>query len=285
MRQKIIELIFKISKQADAFDILENYFSNISKKQLSEIIIECGILPEIFAHDSSEEKLWAKYSDILLCKTLNFLGITSEVLRSRGNSADIFGRNKKYTIVGDAKTFRLSRTAKNQKDFKIKALDDWRKSDTYALLASPLYQYPNRQSQIYEQAVEKNVTLLSYIHLKFLLDFWNGQDLTKLWETGSKIKSSIKYSEHNNSTKYWQEIDFVVCEVLKKSTDQLKEYKKLDISSIKSIGEEGINYWKSKIAEYQKLSQKEAIEKLIKSEKIESKIKTIEKEINKNFTI
>lgn len=90
MRSQIIKLIFEISKKENAFNILEKKFYNISKEELSSNIIECGILPEVFNHDSSEEKLWAKYSDILLAKSLNFLGILAEVLRARGNSADVF---------------------------------------------------------------------------------------------------------------------------------------------------------------------------------------------------
>jgi uncharacterized protein YydD (DUF2326 family) len=86
---------------------------------------------------------------------LNFLGIETIVLGARGNSADVFGKTKNYTIVGDAKTFRLSRTAKNQKDFKVSALDTWRRENNYAVLVAPLMQYPTKKSQIYEQAVKK----------------------------------------------------------------------------------------------------------------------------------
>jgi len=146
MRNRFIQLIFNISKEKEAFDSLENEVLKLSKKEISQSIIECGILPEIFTHDSSEEKLWAKFTDILLAMSLSFLNIPSEVLRTRGDSANVFGKTKYYSIVGDAKTFRLSRTAKNQKDFKIKALDDWRKGNNYALLVAPLIQYPNRRS-------------------------------------------------------------------------------------------------------------------------------------------
>jgi HindIII restriction endonuclease len=118
MRNEIIQLIFKIAKEKDAFDQLEKHLSTITKQQLSSHLIECGILPEMFEHDSSEEKLWAKFSDILLAKALTFLDIEAHVLGARGNSADVFGKNDYYTIVGDAKTFRLSRTAKTKKILK-----------------------------------------------------------------------------------------------------------------------------------------------------------------------
>ncbi len=117
IRKDVINLILEISGQQDAFDILEYTFAEISREALSVSLLECGIIPERFDHDSSEEKLWAKYCDILLAHTWTHLAIPAEVLRARGDSADVFGRTSAYTVVGDAKAFRLSRTAKNQKDF------------------------------------------------------------------------------------------------------------------------------------------------------------------------
>ena len=279
MRKNIIELIFKIAKEKDAFDTLENYLSTLSRQDLSENLIDCGILPEMFAHDSSEEKLWAKFSDILLAKSLSFLGIESEVLGARGNSADVFGKAQNYTIVGDAKTFRLSRTAKNQKDFKVNALDTWRKGDNYALLLAPLAQFPNTKSQIYSQSIEKNVTLVSYTHFHFLLDFHTNQDLQSLWETGNNLSEIIEKSDWQNSSIYWNAIDKKICEIVGQNLDILAKYKQIEVGKTKEIGNEGIAYWKNKIAEFQHLSKEEAIRLLIKSEKIEAKIKTIEKAI------
>ena len=199
MRNAAIELILEISKEPHAFDKLEKHLSGTTRKKLSDNIIECGILPEMFVHDSSEEKLWAKYSDIMLALSLTYIGIPSKVIRTRGDSADVMGQTKGYSIVGDAKTFRLSRTAKNQKDFKVKALDDWRRENDYAVLVCPLAQYPNRRSQIYFQAIERNVTLLSYTHLGFLLDHPGKESLAPLWDTGKHLKKSVKTSEFYNS--------------------------------------------------------------------------------------
>jgi hypothetical protein len=280
VRNLVIELIFEIVKNKNAFDQIENEFASITKQKLAENLIECGILPEAFHHDSSEEKLWAKYSDIILAKALTFLDIPSEVLRARGNSADVFGKTKDYSLVGDAKTFRLSRTAKNQKDFKIKALDDWRRANNYALLVAPLTQYPQRKSQIYEQAIDKNVTLISYTHLSFLLNFYqNKQSLKLLWETGNRLKAQFKASEYQNSANYWAEIDKTTCEIVNQNETALQIYKNLEIQKTQEIGQEGISFWQNKIREYKQLSQEEAVTRLIKSEKIDAKIKTIQKAI------
>ncbi|MBM2814991.1 MAG: restriction endonuclease HindIII [Ignavibacteria bacterium] len=279
MRQQIIDLIFEIAKEKNAFDLLEKQISKISKNQLSENIIMCGILPEMFEHDSSEEKLWAKFTDIILAQSLTHIGIPSEVLRTRGDSADVFGKNNSYSIIGDAKTFRLSRTSKNQKDFKIKALDDWRKDNNFALLVGPLTQFPNRKSQIYFQSIDKNVTLLSYTHLNYLLTFYKNQALQPLWETGLKIKKHSKSINHQSAENYWEEIDSVLCSIFNRNYNDLKKFKLKEIEKTKEIGNEGITYWKEKIESFNKLSKKEAISILIKAGKIETKIKTIQKAI------
>ena len=270
----MIALILEIAGSEDAFDILEKEFAEITKTALSSNLLECGIIPELLEHDSSEEKLWAKYCDILLAQTLTHLSIPAEVLRARGDSADVFGRTHEYSIVGDAKAFRLSRTAKNQKDFKIQALNDWRKSNTYACLVSPLYQYPRRVSQIYEQAIERNVTLLSYIHLKFLLDYADGKNIDPLWCIGSELPTS------KNAQQYWEAIDKTACEIAGKSEMSLGDYKQKAIDKTKQLGKEGIDYWEARITTYKKLSQKEAVARLIKAEKVETKIQTIKKAID-----
>ena len=173
----------------------------------------------------------------------------------------------------------MSRTAKNQKDFKVSALDTWRKENNYAVLVSPLMQYPTNKSQIYEQAIKRNVTLISYTHLHFLLDFHKKQSLQSLWETGKRL-SLLDESEHEKFQVYWNEIDKTVCKIVGQSEEKLKEYKLLEIEKTKQIGNEGITFWQNKIAEFNQLSREDAIKLLIKSEKIEAKIKTIEKAIN-----
>lgn len=279
-REEVIEDILTFSsKDCDAFGLIEDKYSSINKKNIVQELIQVGIMPEIFLHDSSEEKLWSKFSDVILSKALDYIGLESMVLRTRGNSADVFSKSKKYTIVSDAKCFRLSRTAKNQKDFKVKALDDWRRKDTYALLVSPLSQYPNDKSQIYSQALIHNVTLLSYLHLQFLVLYGIKNDLEELWNVSSYIQNNYKVSEQKRGFVYWESVDTLVSKITGKSVHLLNDYKKNEIFKTKELGEEGIRYWEGKINSIKTLSREEAIKLLIKSEKIEQKIFTIKKAI------
>ncbi len=274
-RSYAVSFIESISGQKDAFDVLEQNVKDIAPTQLSENLLHCGIIPEQYAHDSSEEKLWAKYCDILLNITFNFLDIRSDVIRVRGDSADIRGISSSYSIVADAKAFRLSRTAKNQKDFKISALDDWRRGNTYACLVAPLYQYPARSSQIYEQAESRNVTLLSYIHLKFLLDFNVKVPLDSLWQTASKL------SPGKGARRYWEAVDDSVVAITNSSYQELRSFKQQAVDAAELVGSEGIAYWESVKRNYRHLSKEAAISRLIRAERIDQKIDHIARSISK----
>jgi len=280
-RENVIEDVFNFSDEKHAFELLEEKYGKLTKDMLARELIQVGIMPEIFDHDSSEEKLWSKFSDIILAQSLTFLGLPSEVLRTRGNSADVYSKSKTYTVVSDAKCFRLSRTAKNQKDFKIKALDDWRRQDTYALLVAPLPQYPIDRSQIYPQAFLQNVTLLSYFHLQFLIENGMRGRLEKLWRLPEYIKKNYKVEEQRRGYTYWQSVDAVICELTKRSTEVLKDYRRHEIEKIKEIGQEGINYWRSRIESLNKLTREQAVKLLIKAQKIEQKIETIKRAVEK----
>ena len=84
----------------------------------------CGAIPEVYDHDSSEEKLYSKYTDVVIHEAYTAMGFTSLVLKERADVADVECACDDYSFVADAKAFRLSRTAKNQKDFKVQAMDN-----------------------------------------------------------------------------------------------------------------------------------------------------------------
>lgn len=64
-RHEIITLISQLSRQKlsfqYAFEQLENALSILTSADVSELLLDCGIIPEQFGHDTTEEKLWAKY--------------------------------------------------------------------------------------------------------------------------------------------------------------------------------------------------------------------------------
>jgi len=108
----------------------------------------------------------------------------------------------------------------------------------------------------------------------------NNKDFKLFWETGRNLKLKLKSTEQQQAEIYWANIDKSICEILNINSEELTKIKQLEIKKTKEIGQEGIEYWQSKIKEYKNLSKEEAISRLIKSEKIETKIKTIMKAIS-----
>ena len=83
-RPDVIALIVEIAGLEDAFDILEREFAQITKDELSSRtfignVVLCRV--RYWNTTRSEEKLWAKYCDILLAQTWTHLSIPAEVLR------------------------------------------------------------------------------------------------------------------------------------------------------------------------------------------------------------
>ncbi|PIS07575.1 HindIII family type II restriction endonuclease [Candidatus Berkelbacteria bacterium CG10_big_fil_rev_8_21_14_0_10_43_13] len=276
-RIEIINFISKISDEPLSFtEYSERIISIVEKFTKEEVmlhLLECGIIPESFSHDSTEEKIYSKYSDVLLARALSFMGLNAKVLKERADSADVEGETKNYTIVADAKLFRLSRTAKNQKDFKVEALDKWKKDKDFACLVSPLYQYPKNSSQIYRQATAKNVTLFSYIHLYCILSSPNcgNLDYKGLWLSGEKLKGE------KDASLYWKAIDSSICKILSISNKELCRFKKVEQVALTRMAKEEIAYIENKISEISSLTKEKAIELLIKAEKLDNRLIQIRK--------
>ena len=133
----------------------------------------CGNIPESYGHDTSEEKQYSKYTDALLSFAYKAIGLKSLVITERADVADVEGFGKDFSFVADAKAFRLSRTAKNQKDFKVQAMDRWKHGKPYAMVVCPIYQLPSKNSQIYQQAITRNVCVFTYSHLSLLVRYAN----------------------------------------------------------------------------------------------------------------
>jgi type II restriction enzyme len=277
-RKEIIEKIIELSNADISFDDaskkLNDSIGMLPKEVIATSLLECGIIPELYNHDSSEEKLYSKYTDILLAQALIYLGFETTIIKLRADSADVEGINNQYSIVADAKAFRLSRTAKNQKDFKVEALNRWKKDKDYACLVSPLYQYPNTNSQIYRQATDKNVTLLSYAHLYFIISLNNSEtlDYSELWTVGRSIANNGK-----GAISYWKAVDEIICKITGKRLEDLEKAKKLELDYLKIIAKEEEKFLSEQTNRIKNLTHEEAISQLIKKEKIDSKLEQTKK--------
>ena len=228
----------------------------------------------------------AKAADIVLAKTFHELGINATVNKERANCADVLGKSNQhgYTLVGDAKAFRLSRTAKNQKDFKVKSMEDWKGDNDYSVLVCPYYQYPKSNSQIYGQALDGNVCLLSWEHLALFLDSniceSKTVNLSKIWNISSRIGEKVTIKDKDKNTNFHEMGNEFICEDLKINPDKMKGLFSNCRKGLVYRGEVEIDYWKNRIVEIKKFSKEKAIGELIIALKLNEKISAIKKFID-----
>lgn len=265
----------------DDTDKMEKELSNEINKEGFPTLIDhlrlCGSIPEEYGHDSSEEKLYSKYTDNLLSISYQKIGLKSIVLSERADAADVEAYAKEFNFVADAKAFRLSRTAKNQKDFKVQAMDGWKKGKPYAMVVCPIYQLPNSSSQIYQQATSRNVCIFTYSHLALLVKYASVKGNKKAIELLAQIFESIPQLNPTKSAQdYWITINRTILNFDEIMEKIWAEEKNASIESIKIAKEESLIYLASVREKIMMMDRKEAIKELIKAIKLDNKIKVIQ---------
>lgn len=271
---------------------LSGNFSNDTEKMVDELGIElkqngsnalidhlrlCGSIPEEYEHDSSEEKLYSKYTDNLLSFSYQSIGLKSIVLTERADAADVEAVAKKFSFVADAKAFRLSRTAKNQKDFKVQAMDGWKKGKPYAMVVCPIYQLPSQSSQIYQQATTRNVCIFTYSHLALLVSFAGKKGTAKTIKLLHNIFEVISaLNPSKNAFDYWLAVNKTMLDYDKTIKSIWENEKKAAVESVNIAKEEALRYLASERERIMRMDHNQAIAELIKIKKLDSKIKVIE---------
>ena len=258
---------------------LQAIIFNLSKASIVELITEIGTIPEDIGHDSTEEKLYTKVSDILLAKSLIELNLEAEVLTQRADCADVIAQSHyhPYSLVGDAKAFRLSRTAKNAKDYKVNSMDKWRGDREYSVLVCPYFQYPKNTSQIYKEALEENVALFSWEYIYILLKQGVKESPTvnfsTLWNQSEIISKNITIE--NSKANFLDTQNKHIADFLHISLDTFYQYFQQVKNILEKRGMTEILYYENEIERVKLLNREEAIEELLKSMKLDSKIATI----------
>ncbi len=291
-RKYWVEEIHKLSGNfGNNSDYLEKELeAEINKNGITALIDHlrlCGNIPESYGHDTSEEKLYSKYTDALLSLAYKTLGLKSLVLKERADAADVEAFAKDYSLVADAKAFRLSRTAKNQKDFKVQAMHGWKRGKPYAMVVCPIYQLPNTSSRIYQQATTQNVCVFTYSHLALLLTYSETESKAKAQQLLQKIFETIPaLNPSKNANEYWLAINRAILSFSKKIEPLWNIEKGVATESINIAKDEALTFLAQEREKIMRMSHPEALKELIKAHKIESKIKTI-KAISDNglFTI
>lgn len=263
----------------DATQRLQERIYALDRAHTIQLVSQIGAIPEDIGHDSTEEKLYAKVSDILLAKSLIEMNLEATVLTQRADCADVVAQSHyhRYSLVGDAKAFRLSRTARNAKDYKVNSMAIWKGDSEYAVLVCPYFQYPKSNSQIYKEALSGNIALFSWEYLYILLKEGiresSSINLSALWNQSGIISKTTTVS--NSKSCFLNQQNQNISKILKITPEKFYEY----FNSVKELiverGNTEIQYYEQEIERLKQLNREEAIAELLRNLKLESKIATI----------
>lgn len=280
--EKLLSLIENLTNQEfkQATNSLISFIYKLNRNEVIELVRSIGILPEAIKPSSTQEKLFSKAGDIVLAKAFQLLNLNSKPLEQRGNAGDVITLSKEfnYGLVADAKSFRLSRTAKNQKDFKVKALSEWREDKDYAVLTAPFFQYPTTKSQIFKQSLDENVLLFSWEHLAILLQLdleeTNIFSFEQLWNFLKKQSKKTSVSDAENN--FMRDFNKYFMDLFKIDKDTLNQLLQKEINFIEERSLIEKEYWKKQINIIKNFTREETIEALLKDINMSSKIETID---------
>ena len=237
----------------------------------------CGAIPECYGPDTSEEKLYSKYTDAVIHEAYATMGFTSLVLTERADVADVECVTDDYSFVADAKAFRLSRTAKNQKDFKVQAMDDWKHGKPYAMVVCPVYQLPYRTSQIYQQAAARSVCIATYTHLAVLVRYAYESTRSKAVGLVREVFRTVEAMNPSKSANsYWQAVNRTLLDFDDIIGKIWREEKLASNESILISREEALTFLAAERERIMRLSRTEAIREVLKWKRLDSKIQTVQ---------
>lgn len=225
-----------IDHEAIANEFLERLRTNFDDSQFEDLLIVSGFIPDVYSHDSSEETLYTKLIEALVCDWARRVGASGELIKQKASYEDVKISIADKIIVCDAKSFRLGRSqaAPNAKDFlKLEDIRKW--MSRYKNALGGLVTYPckhewSTSSDIYQYCSTKDAPtlMLPYKYLALLLHYKNKYktaDLQKLWNYKSIFPEKIpKKAKGGNKKQYWEKINGVISEIISEPQSEIDAY-------------------------------------------------------------
>ena len=258
------------------YSALESELKEAGGACLRDHLRLCGAIPEAYAHDSSEEKLYSKYTDVLAALAFVSIGIRAAVLTERADAADVECFADDYEFVADAKAFRLTRTAKNQKDFKVPSMHKWKYHREHAMVICPLSQVPSKSSQIYHQAIQNDVCIFSFSHVSLLTSYAEAasqEDAKGLLKKIFKVVNTLHPSK--DASAYWRAINSTFLEFDVRLKALWHTEKLAFVEALEDAKQEALERLSAERSRILRMSHDEAIQALVRSRKIDAREKLV----------
>lgn len=218
---------------ADFQTLLKKDFSD---DDLADLLIYSGYIPDLYDNDSSQETLFSKLVEVLVCEWARRMGFESRFIKQKASYEDVNITINSKIVVCDAKSFRLGRSQKapNVKDFlKLEDIRKW--LSRYSNKLGGLVTYPcthewSTSSDAYQYCSDKSAptVMLPYKYLSYLLknkNKFDTKDLESLWDYNRIFPSALtKKMSGGNRTAYWAKIDTEIVRITKTTLPELRKY-------------------------------------------------------------
>lgn len=195
-------------------DLFAREIKTLSDPSFAFLLSHNGYIPEFYDHDSSQETLFTKLIEVLVCEWALRIGfIDSHIQRQKASKEDVTIKGHGKIIVCDAKSYRLGRSqgAPNVKDTIKKA--DYEKWLSYydqsqslgGLISFPSLHRWKRASDAYLYCTdkEKPIMILGYEEMAFcLLKKISSSRIIQVLESYSDLFSEPS----RNQASYWKAI-------------------------------------------------------------------------------
>ena len=284
-------------------EIASNFSSileKFSEPDFNFLLCHAGYIPEFYDHDSSQETLYSKLIEVLVCEWSKRVGfIDSCIQRQKSSKEDITIQVGAILIVCDAKSFRLGRSqsAPNVKDTIKKGdyqkwQDNWNNIDPHSkhgvlkpiggLVTFPSLHRWKGESDAYLYCTDKErpIIMLFYEHLAyFTIKNIKHTKIIECMENYSEIFPSASKNQHSY-------FDKILNNLFEDHFEHYTEYMKLFVEIIKEKVNHTTNRITKKILETEKMIRLEidAIdEKKLREHLIDSRLHNVSGQIIKQL--
>lgn len=157
-------------------------------------------------------------------------------------------------------------------------MDRWKHGKPYAMVVCPIYQLPSRNSQIYQQAITRNVCVFTYSHLSLLVRYANEVSQSKAENLLFDIFKTVPaLNPSKSAVDYWLGVNKTILGSSKSIFELWQDEKIAATESIEIAKVEALKYLSSEREKIMRMSHEEAVRELVKVSKIESKIEIIKR--------
>lgn len=286
----------KAKKEQKAFDtdsvaaeFQHHLHHSFTDAQYCLLLVSAGFIPDLYANDSSEETLYSKLVEILVCEWAVRMGFSSSYVKQKASFEDVTIKIDDDVLVCDAKSFRLGRSqpAPNVKDFlKLEDIRKW--LARYPNKLGGLVVYPDAHewtssSDAYQYCSTKDAptVMLPYKYIALLLNFKERYDtvrLKNLWNYSEIFPEPLKKTvAGGNKKRYWEAINRQILAVTGIAQNEFDDFLYCADARIESCIRENLHLLECKREELVKQIKKEVEaldEKELRNSLIEFRIKS-----------